>query len=50
MTPLVSINLPCDRQLDLARRALETILEVTLLDDARRTSIGATSSRSATHG
>jgi glycosyltransferase involved in cell wall biosynthesis len=40
MTPLVSINLPCYRQLDLARRAVDSIraqsfanLEVTLLDD-----------------
>src|SRR3954464_11549416 len=41
MTPLVSITLPCYRQLDLARRAIDFIrsqtysnLEITLLDDA----------------
>jgi glycosyltransferase involved in cell wall biosynthesis len=40
MPPLVSITLPCYRQLDLARRALDSIrsqsysnLEITLLDD-----------------
>lgn len=41
MTSLVSITLPCYRQLDLAKRALDSIraqtysnLEITLLDDA----------------
>src|SRR3954466_11629330 len=41
MPPLVSITLPCYRQLDLARRAIDSIrsqtysnLEITLLDDA----------------
>lgn len=41
MSPLVSITLPCYRQLDLAKRAIESIrsqtyqnLEITLLDDA----------------
>ncbi len=41
MTPLVSITLPCYRQLELARRAIDSIraqtysnLEITLCDDA----------------